>query len=81
NGNAKAWFNAKARVTKDIEQIQAYQNNKNIQISNKDEIKTKPELEIFADDVVCTHGSTIGQLDNYALFYLQSRGLEFHDAQ
>ncbi|NDU51604.1 Fe-S cluster assembly protein SufD, partial [Francisella tularensis subsp. holarctica] len=81
NGNAKAWFNAKAIVNKDIEQIQAYQNNKNIQLSNKAEINTKPELEIFADDVVCTHGATIGQLDKDALFYLQSRGLEFHDAQ
>lgn len=61
NGNAKAWFNAKAIVNKGIEQIQAYQNNKNIQLSNKAEINTKPELEIFADDVVCTHGATIGQ--------------------
>lgn len=81
NGNAKAWFNAKAIVNKGIEQIQAYQNNKNIQLSNKAEINTKPELEIFADDVVCTHGATIGQLDKDALFYLQSRGLELHDAQ
>lgn len=52
-----------------------------IQLSNKAEINTKPELEIFADDVVCTHGATIGQLDKDALFYLQSRGLELHDAQ
>lgn len=81
NGNAKTWFNAKAIVNKGIEQIQAYQNNKNIQLSNKAEINTKPELEIFADDVVCTHGATIGQLDKDALFYLQSRGLELHYAQ
>ncbi|ORM38621.1 Fe-S cluster assembly protein SufD [Francisella endosymbiont of Ornithodoros moubata] len=81
NGNAKIWFNAKAIVNKGIEQIQVYQNNKNIQLSNKAEINTKPELEIFADDVVCTHGATIGQLDKDALFYLQSRGLELHYAQ
>ena len=81
NGNAKTWFNAKTIVNKGIEQIQAYQNNKNIQLSNKAEINTKPELEIFADDVVCTHGATIGQLDKDVLFYLQSRGLELHYAQ
>ncbi|MDE5037840.1 SufD family Fe-S cluster assembly protein, partial [Francisella tularensis] len=68
NGNSKAWFNAKEIVNKDIEQIQAYQNNKNIQLINKAEINTKPELVIFADDVVCTHGATIGQLDKAALF-------------
>ncbi|MED7818458.1 MULTISPECIES: Fe-S cluster assembly protein SufD [unclassified Francisella] len=81
NDNAKAWFNAKAVVNEGIEQIQAYQNNKNIQLSNKAEINTKPELEIFSDDVVCTHGATIGQLDKDALFYLQSRGLELNTAQ
>lgn len=81
NGSAKAWFNAKAVVNEGIEQIQAFQNNKNIQLSNKAEINTKPELEIFSDDVVCTHGATVGQLDKDALFYLQSRGLELHEAQ
>ncbi|MED7789505.1 Fe-S cluster assembly protein SufD [Francisella sp. 19X1-34] len=81
NGSARAWFNAKAVVNEGIEQIQAFQNNKNIQLSNKAEINTKPELEIFSDDVVCTHGATVGQLDKDALFYLQSRGLELHEAQ
>lgn len=81
NGSAKAWFNAKAIVNKDIEQIQAYQNNKNIQLSKKAEINTKPELEIYSDDVVCTHGATIGELDKDALFYLQSRGLTLEGAQ
>ncbi|ASG67969.1 Fe-S cluster assembly protein SufD [Francisella halioticida] len=81
NGRAKAWFNAKAIVNRGIEQIQAFQNNKNIQLSNKAEINTKPELEIFSDDVICTHGATVGQLDKDALFYLQSRGLELQNAQ
>jgi Fe-S cluster assembly protein SufD len=81
NGSAKAWFNAKAIVNKNIEQIQAYQNNKNIQLSKKAEINTKPELEIYSDDVVCTHGATIGELDKNALFYLQSRGLTLEGAQ
>ena len=81
NGNAKAWFNAKAIVAKDIERIQAYQNNKNIQLSKKAEINTKPELEIYSDDVVCTHGATIGELDKDALFYLQSRGLTLSESQ
>ncbi|QIV94528.1 Fe-S cluster assembly protein SufD [Allofrancisella frigidaquae] len=81
NGNSKAWFNAKAVVAKDVKQIQAFQNNKNIQLSNKAEINTKPELVIYSDDVVCTHGATIGELDKEALFYLQSRGLPLHDAQ
>ena len=81
NGSAKAWFNAKAVVNKDIKQIQAYQNNKNIQLSKKAEINTKPELKIYSDDVVCTHGATIGELDKDALFYLQSRGLTLEGAQ
>ena len=81
NGSAKAWFNAKAIVNKNIKQIQAYQNNKNIQLSKKAEINTKPELEIYSDDVVCTHGATIGELDKDALFYLQSRGLILEGAQ
>lgn len=81
NGSSKAWFNAKAVVNEGIEQIQAYQSNKNIQLSKKAEINTKPELEIYSDDVVCTHGATIGELDKDALFYLQSRGLTLVDAQ
>lgn len=81
NGNSKAWFNAKAIVNHGIQSIQAFQNNKNIQLSNKAEINTKPELEIYSDDVVCTHGATIGELDKEALFYLQSRGLTIEEAQ
>ncbi|MDE5035763.1 SufD family Fe-S cluster assembly protein, partial [Francisella tularensis] len=60
NGIAMAWFIAKAIVNKDIVQIQAYQNNKNMQLSNKAEINTKPELELFAADGVCTQGARRG---------------------
>ena len=81
NGGAKVWFNAKAVINKDIKQIQAYQNNKNIQLSKKAEINTKPELEIYSDDVVCVHSATIGELDKDALFYLQSRGLTLESSQ
>ncbi|MFZ9035169.1 MAG: SufB/SufD family protein [Francisellaceae bacterium] len=76
DGNAKATFNAKAYVAKGIKGIKALQNNRNIQLSNTCEINTKPELEIYSDDVICAHGATIGQLDKTALFYMQSRGIE-----
>jgi Fe-S cluster assembly protein SufD len=81
NGNAKAWFNAKAIVNKGLKQIQAFQNNKNIQLSKTSELNTKPELEIYSDDVVCTHGATIGTLDQDALFYMQSRGITLKESQ
>lgn len=81
NGSSKAWFNAKAVVNKDIKQIKAFQTNKNIQLSKTSELNTKPELEIYSDDVVCTHGATIGTLDADSLFYMQSRGLTLEDAQ
>ena len=75
NGKAKATFNAKAYVAKGLGNIKALQNNRNIQLSDTAEINTKPELEIYSDDVVCAHGATIGYLDEQAMFYLQSRGI------
>ncbi|WP_119343628.1 SufB/SufD family protein [Facilibium subflavum] len=72
---AKATFNAKAYVAPGIHGIKALQNNRNIQLTNTAEINTKPELEIYSDDVICSHGATIGQLDQQALFYLLSRGI------
>ncbi|WP_440682362.1 Fe-S cluster assembly protein SufD [Cysteiniphilum halobium] len=74
-GKASATFNAKAYVDKDLHSVKALQNNRNIQLTNTAEINTKPELEIYSDDVVCSHGATIGQLDPQVLFYLQSRGI------
>lgn len=74
-------FNGKVIVHKDAQKIQAYQNNNNILLSDYSKVFAKPELEIFADDVKCSHGSTTGQLDEEALFYLQSRGVGLGIAQ
>ncbi|GAB5539035.1 MAG: Fe-S cluster assembly protein SufD [Salibacteraceae bacterium] len=68
-------FNGKIMVHKAAQQTNAFQSNQNILLSDRATINTKPELEIYADDVKCSHGCTIGQLDEEALFYLQSRGL------
>ena len=75
SGKASATFNAKAYVAKRLNGIKSLQNNRNIQLSKTSEINTKPELEIYSDDVICSHGATIGQLDQEALFYLESRGI------
>ena len=69
-------FNGRVYVAPQAQQIAAYQSNDNLLLSGKAEIDTKPELEIYADDVVCSHGATVGQLDRQALFYLRSRGVE-----
>ena len=74
-GEAKGVFNGKIIVRQDAQKTDAIQNNKNLLLSDKAEINTKPQLEIDANDVRCTHGATIGQLDSDALFYLQSRGI------
>jgi Fe-S cluster assembly protein SufD len=68
-------FNGKIFVRKDAQKTNAKQTNRNLLLSNDAVIDTKPQLEIFADDVKCTHGATIGQLDEKALFYLQARGI------
>lgn len=74
--HARGVFNGRVYVARDAQQIQAYQQNDNLLLSGKSEIDTKPELEIYADDVVCSHGATVGQLDKVALFYLRSRGVD-----
>ena len=63
------------------QKIEAYQNNANLLLSDDAEIDTKPELEIYADDVKCNHGATIGQLDNDMLFYLRSRAVDEQTAR
>ncbi|WP_420321048.1 Fe-S cluster assembly protein SufD [Flagellimonas sp.] len=73
-------FNGKIIVDKIAQKTNAFQQNNNILISDKATINTKPQLEIFADDVKCSHGCTIGQLDEDALFYLQSRGIPKKEA-
>jgi len=76
DGKATAVFNGRIIVRKDAQKTDSKQTNKNLVLSDEAVIDTKPELQIFADDVRCTHGATIGQLDEEALFYLQSRGIE-----
>lgn len=68
-------FNGKVFVRKDAQKINAFQSNANILLSETGTVNSKPELEIYADDVKCSHGSTTGQLDEEAVFYLRSRGL------
>jgi Fe-S cluster assembly protein SufD len=71
----RAVFNGKVYVQIDAQKTNAYQNNANIMLSDDASVYTKPELEIYADDVKCSHGSTTGQLDEQAIFYLRARGL------
>ncbi len=76
DGRAQAVFAGRIVVQRDAQKTNAYQANNNLLLSPDAEIDTKPELEIFADDVKCSHGATAGELDERALFYLRSRGLE-----
>jgi len=75
-----AVFNGKVYVHPATKQINAHQANHNLLLSTEAEVNSKPELEIYAEDVKCTHGATIGQLDNESLFYLLSRGIEKNEA-
>jgi Fe-S cluster assembly protein SufD len=74
-------FNGKIMVRPDAQKTNAYQTNRNILLSDDATINTKPQLEIFADDVKCSHGCTVGQLDENALFYLRARGIPQSDAR
>jgi len=75
NDESTAVFNGKVLVTRGSQRINAYQQNDTIVLNNESKIYTKPELEIYADDVECSHGATTGQLDDEGIFYLRSRGL------
>lgn len=79
-GRSRAVFNGKVFVAKDAQHTDARQQNKNLLLSQHAEIDTKPQLDIFADDVICTHGATVGQLDEEALFYLAARGIDRQEA-
>jgi Fe-S cluster assembly protein SufD len=81
DGASSAVFNGKIFVRKDAQKTDAKQTNKNLVLSENAVINTKPELQILADDVRCTHGATIGQLDEEALFYLRARGIDRTDAR
>ncbi|KAB2816655.1 Fe-S cluster assembly protein SufD [Phaeocystidibacter marisrubri] len=80
-GNAHGVFNGKIVVHKDAQKTNAFQQNDNILVSDRANVDTKPQLEIYADDVKCSHGCTIGQLDEEALFYLKSRGIGDKEAK
>ena len=73
--NSVGVFNGKIYVQPDAQKTNAFQQNNNLLLSNKATINSKPQLEIFADDVKCSHGSTVGQLSKEAMFYLRSRGI------
>ena len=81
SGSAHGVFNGRIVVHKDAQKSDAKQTNKNLLLSGNAMVNTKPQLEIYADDVKCSHGSTIGQLDADALFYLRSRGLGLDEAR
>ncbi len=81
DGNASAVFNGRIIVRKDAQKTDSKQTNKNLVLSDEAVINTKPELQILADDVRCTHGATIGQLDAESMFYLRSRGIGKDDAR
>ena len=75
DGKSRAVFNGKVFVRHGAQQTDAQQTNKNLLLSSEAQIDTKPQLEIYADDVKCTHGAAVGQLDDDELFYLESRGI------
>jgi Fe-S cluster assembly protein SufD len=79
DGRSRAVFNGKVFVRPEAQKTDAKQTNRNLLLSDGAKVDTKPQLEIFADDVRCTHGATVGRLDDVALFYARSRGLP-HDA-
>ena len=81
DGASKGVFNGKVFVRKDAQKTDAKQTNKTLLLSDDATMNTKPQLEIFADDVKCTHGATIGQLDDEQIFYLRSRGIDLDAAR
>ncbi len=81
SGSSTGVFNGKVYVEKDAQKTNAFQKSNNILLSDKATINAKPQLEIFADDVKCSHGCTVGQLDETALFYMQQRGIPKKEAK
>src|SRR5204862_1622533 len=79
--HARAIFNGKIIVRPDAQKTDAKQTNKALLLSEDAQINTKPQLEIFANDVKCTHGAAVGQMDDEAIFYLRARGLGLEEAR
>ena len=80
-GNSKVDFYGKIIVAKDAQRTEAYQENHNLLLSDGAKVDTKPQLEIYADDVKCSHGATIGRLNEEEQFYMRSRGITLEDAK
>lgn len=80
-GTSKVDFYGKIIVAKDAQRTEAYQENHNILLSDGAKVDTKPQLEIYADDVKCSHGATIGRLNEEEQFYMRSRGITLEDAK
>jgi Fe-S cluster assembly protein SufD len=81
DGKATGVFNGKIYVRQDAQKTNAFQSNKNILLSETATVNTKPQLEIWADDVKCSHGCTVGAMDEEPLFYLRARGVPFNEAR
>jgi Fe-S cluster assembly protein SufD len=79
--HSRSVFRGRIIVAQDAQQTNADQQNNNLLLSEQAEADTKPQLEIYADDVKCSHGATVGQLDKKSLFYLQSRGIDQDSAR
>ena len=80
-GRSTGVFRGRILVRPQAQKTDAYQANRNLLLSPEAEIDTRPQLEIYADDVKCSHGATVGQLDEEALFYLRARGLDMGQAR
>ncbi len=80
-GSSKVDFYGKIVVAQDAQKTEAYQENHNILLSDNAKVDTKPQLEIYADDVKCSHGATIGRLNEEEQFYMRSRGISLEDAK
>ena len=74
-------FYGKIVVEQDAQKTEAYQENHNLLLSDQAKVNTKPQLEIYADDVKCSHGATVGRLDEDAQFYMRSRGITLQQAK
>jgi Fe-S cluster assembly protein SufD len=81
DGHARGVFKGRVLVERDAQKIEAHQISGNLLLSDTAEVDTKPELEIYADDVICSHGATVGQLDESSLFYLRSRAIDEQTAR
>jgi Fe-S cluster assembly protein SufD len=80
-GRARGVFNGRIRVRADAQKTDAKQTNKTLLLSDEAQVNTTPQLEILANDVRCTHGATVGQLSEEALFYLRARGIGLDEAR